>query len=129
MLILVITWQNLGNWYRLRLLSKILFSVRNLKREKKVKTCPNCKTQNTSLWRKFKSADEVQRELEKKEGNKDREIDSSKPQFEGELGCNPCVLYWKLHGVSFIIDSGSLSRSHGWHHWAGVDGRSCYESD
>ena len=75
-------------------------AVRSLKREKKVKTCPNCKTQTTSLWRKFKSADEVQRELEKKEGGKDREIDSSKPEFEGELGCNPCVLYWKLHGVS-----------------------------
>jgi len=73
-------------------------AVRSLKREKKVKTCPNCKTQTTSLWRKFKSADEVQRELEKKEGGKDREIDSSKPEFEGELGCNPCVLYWKLHG-------------------------------
>lgn len=71
---------------------------RNLKREKKVKTCPNCKTQTTSLWRKFKSADEVQRELEKKEGGKDREIDTSRPEFEGELGCNPCVLYWKLHG-------------------------------
>ena len=66
----------------------------------KVKTCPNCKTQTTSLWRKFKSADEVQRELEKKEGGKDREIDTSRPEFEGELGCNPCVLYWKLHGVS-----------------------------
>ena len=77
-------------------------AVRSLKREKKVKTCPNCKTQTTSLWRKFKSADEVQRELEKKEGGKDREIDSSKPEFEGELGCNPCVLYWKLHGVSSI---------------------------
>lgn len=68
----------------------------------KVKTCPNCKTQTTSLWRKFKSADEVQRELEKKEGGKDREIDNSKPEFEGELGCNPCVLYWKLHGVSKV---------------------------
>ena len=71
-----------------------------IKREKKIKTCPNCKTQTTSLWRKFKSADEVQRELEKKEGGKERQIDASKPEYEGELGCNPCVLYWKLHGVS-----------------------------
>ena len=84
-------------------------AVRSLKREKKVKTCPNCKTQTTSLWRKFKSADEVQRELEKKEGGKDREIDSSKPEFEGELGCNPCVLYWKLYGVSL---KGSPDLSH-----------------
>ena len=75
-------------------------SRNSIKREKKIKTCPNCKTQTTSLWRKFKSADEVQRELEKKEGGKERQIDSSKPEYEGELGCNPCVLYWKLHGVS-----------------------------
>ena len=38
--------------------------------------CSNCNTTNTTLWRKFGDT--------------------------GEYGCNSCVLYWKVNGVSLF---------------------------
>ena len=73
------------------------------KREKKPKSCPNCNMTNTTLWRKFKSADEVEKEIGKNSKIKDRaKVDRTRPDLEGVLGCNACTLYWKLHGVSFF---------------------------
>lgn len=69
------------------------------KREKKPKECPNCHSQNTTLWRKFKTADEIEKDIGKNSKIKDRtKVDRSRPDLEGVLGCNACTLYWKLHG-------------------------------
>jgi len=78
----------------------LLTNSRN-KREKQNKKCPNCQTTTTSLWRKFKTADEVKKTIQKKKPSVS--IDRSRPEIEGQLGCNACTLYWSLHGVSLFI--------------------------
>ncbi|CBY41697.1 unnamed protein product, partial [Oikopleura dioica] len=54
-------------------------------------------TTTTSLWRKFKTADEVKKTIQKKKPSVS--IDRSRPEIEGQLGCNACTLYWSLHGA------------------------------
>lgn len=45
-------------------------------------TCANCKTTNTTLWRRNPN---------------------------GEPVCNACGLYYKLHNVSFVVDKTLLA--------------------
>ena len=47
--------------------------------------------------RKFKAAEEV------KSKRPDKNVDDSRPDMKGKIGCNACCLYWALHGVSFIL--------------------------
>ena len=46
--------------------------------------------------RKFKAAEEV------KSKRPDKNVDDSRPDMKGKIGCNACCLYWALHGVSFL---------------------------
>merc|ERR1719204_517188 len=62
------------------------------KSTKSHKTCVNCGTTNTTLWRKFKAAEEV------KSKRPDKNVDDSRPDMKGKIGCNACCLYWALHG-------------------------------
>ena len=48
-----------------------------------------------SQKRKFKAAEEV------KSKRPDKNVDDSRPDMKGKIGCNACCLYWALHGVSF----------------------------
>jgi len=56
------------------------------------KRCANCGTQETTLWRKFKSAEDV------KSKRPERDVDQTRGDLKGETGCNACCLYWALHG-------------------------------
>ena len=47
--------------------------------------------------RKFKAAEEV------KSKRPDKNVDDSRPDMKGKIGCNACCLYWALHGVSFFV--------------------------
>ena len=49
-----------------------------------------------SQKRKFKAAEEV------KSKRPDKNVDDSRPDMKGKIGCNACCLYWALHGVSFF---------------------------
>ena len=59
---------------------------------KKENVCVNCGCKNATLWRKLKSADEVQAK------RPEIKVDRSKDQFAGQLACNPCALYWSMNG-------------------------------
>ncbi|CBY09755.1 unnamed protein product [Oikopleura dioica] len=62
-------------------------------RDKKVKKeCFNCKTSNTTLWRKFKSLKDIRLKYPSKE------FDQNTADPAGKVGCNACALYWSLHG-------------------------------
>ena len=47
--------------------------------------------------RKFKAAEEV------KSKRPDKNVDDSRPDMKGKIGCNACCLYWALHGVSHSL--------------------------
>ena len=52
--------------------------------------------------RKFKAAEEV------KSKRPDKNVDDSRPDMKGKIGCNACCLYWALHGVSFCRETTHL---------------------
>ena len=52
--------------------------------------------------RKFKAAEEV------KSKRPDKNVDDSRPDMKGKIGCNACCLYWALHGVSFCRETTQL---------------------
>ena len=66
-------------------------------RPKRENTCVNCGCKNATLWRKLKSADEIQAK------KPDLKVDRSKDHLAGQLACNPCALYWSMHGVSLLL--------------------------
>ena len=85
-------------------LNQTSLPIRNPKRDKKDKVCPNCHTKTTTLWRKFKSADEIEKTCAKNMKIKDpKSVDRTRNDLEGKLGCNACTLYWKLHGVRIVV--------------------------
>lgn len=59
---------------------------------KRENICVNCGCRNATLWRKLKSADEVQTK------RPEIKVDRSKDHLAGQLACNPCALYWSMHG-------------------------------
>ena len=52
--------------------------------------------------RKFKAAEEV------KSKRPDKNVDDSRPDMKGKIGCNACCLYWALHGVSCFNETMKL---------------------
>ena len=57
-------------------------------------TCNHLRSQRK---RKFKAAEEV------KSKRPDKNVDDSRPDMKGKIGCNACCLYWALHGVSHFL--------------------------
>jgi len=61
-------------------------------RPKRENVCVNCGCKNATLWRKLKSADEIQAK------KPELKVDRAKDHWAGQLACNPCALYWSMHG-------------------------------
>ena len=59
------------------------------------KKCANCGTAQTTLWRKFKSKEEIKI----KHKNKEAQVIDAERDLQGKTGCNACCLYWSLHAV------------------------------